>query len=433
MKYQRELAVQKKARLIGKNQSQSIPYAFVNSTIAFVMVLAGFLAQDALVVRGFLSLGAITCFLLLTCNLTVIYLWPRLIAFSWSNRLLFFLTVIEWSWVSIIISELYLGPLHFASWFVLGLVCFAVWTVSRGDANKWASTLVFSMFGIISMGAVIWRGLDDWSMSTSAKVRKVTDAVTRTEQNVGGLFARAVGPVPTRTSSAVTKPEWTYSGETGPAMWGHLVEDFKSCRDGKAQSPVDIPKHTPLIRGWSRPNFGEETIRFEGSDSAPRWLLSGKSQLKIAGDIFLSKQMLLHTPSEHQFSGLSFPLEVQIFFENKRGDIQALAIFVEIGRANGAFEALISSLKSKNDETLPGALTVAMSELVPIDISAHRYKGSWTTPPCEEGVSWSVVRNPIEISIDQLAALRRSFPSSARPVQALGERKFEAPIEALSH
>lgn len=425
--------MQKKARLVGKNQSQSIPYAFVNSTIALVMVLAGFLAQDALAVRGFLSLGVIVCFLFLTCNLTVIYLWPRLIAFSWTNRLLFFLTAIEWSWVGLVISELYFRQLHFALWFVLGLVFFTVWTVSRGDANKWASTLIFSMFGIIAMGAVIWRGLDDWSMSASAKARKATHAATMTEQNVGSLFAKAVAPAPSSTSSAVTKPKWTYSGETGPAMWGHLVEDFKFCRDGKTQSPVDIPKHTPLIRGWSRPSFVEETIRFEGIDAAPRWLLSGKSQLKIAGDTFLSKQMLLHTPSEHQFSGLSFPLEVQIFFESKRGDIQALAIFVEIGRTNSAFEAMISSLKSKNDEAPLGALKVALTELVPSDISAHRYKGSWTTPPCKEGVSWSILRHPIEISIDQLATLRRSFPSSARPVQALGERKFEAPIEALSH
>jgi carbonic anhydrase len=61
----------------------------------------------------------------------------------------------------------------------------------------------------------------------------------------------------------------------------------------------------------------------------------------------------------------------------------------------------------------------------------YRYDGSLTTPPCYESVVWSVVDEPIRISVEQLQAFKYLYDSNGkvientyRPVQALGTRKL---------
>src|SRR5690606_5636270 len=38
-------------------------------------------------------------------------------------------------------------------------------------------------------------------------------------------------------------PAWSYSGTNGPEEWGNLCQEYKTCKDGKKQSPVDIPEN----------------------------------------------------------------------------------------------------------------------------------------------------------------------------------------------
>lgn len=52
-------------------------------------------------------------------------------------------------------------------------------------------------------------------------------------------------------------------------------------------------------------------------------------------------------------------------------------------------------------------------------------QGSLTTPPCNEEVSWQVLKQPVELSKAQLQAFRRLYPMNARPVQPLNGRTLE--------
>jgi carbonic anhydrase len=52
----------------------------------------------------------------------------------------------------------------------------------------------------------------------------------------------------------------------------------------------------------------------------------------------------------------------------------------------------------------------------------NRYTGSLTTPPCTEGVKWSVMVNPIEMSQAQLDAFTKIIENNNRPVQSLNGR-----------
>jgi carbonic anhydrase len=50
------------------------------------------------------------------------------------------------------------------------------------------------------------------------------------------------------------------------------------------------------------------------------------------------------------------------------------------------------------------------------------YPGSLTTPPCSEGVKWTVLKNPLSIEAEDLAALVKLEGMNARPVQPLYDR-----------
>ena len=48
--------------------------------------------------------------------------------------------------------------------------------------------------------------------------------------------------------------------------------------------------------------------------------------------------------------------------------------------------------------------------------------GSLTTPPCSEGVLWMVMKQPVQISADQIGIFARLYPMNARPIQSAAGR-----------
>ena len=44
-----------------------------------------------------------------------------------------------------------------------------------------------------------------------------------------------------------------------------------------------------------------------------------------------------------------------------------------------------------------------------------RYMGSLTTPPCSEGLTWTVYKQPIEASTDQIKQFASLFPTTPGP------------------
>jgi len=66
-----------------------------------------------------------------------------------------------------------------------------------------------------------------------------------------------------------------------------------------------------------------------------------------------------------------------------------------------------------------------VSSILPAALGFFAFKGSLTTPPCSEGVAWHVLKQPVEMSADQIAAFKKIFKMNARPVQPLNGRKIQ--------
>ena len=62
--------------------------------------------------------------------------------------------------------------------------------------------------------------------------------------------------------------------------------------------------------------------------------------------------------------------------------------------------------------------------LLPADKTYWHYHGSFTTPPCTEGVMWFVLNNPVELSDAQISAFEAIYDHNYRPVLPMNARTF---------
>nr|XP_012421828.1 PREDICTED: carbonic anhydrase 12 isoform X3 [Odobenus rosmarus divergens] len=127
--------------------------------------------------------------------------------------------------------------------------------------------------------------------------------------------------------------------------------------------------------------------------------------------------------SEHTIGGKHFAAELHIVHynsdlypnassaSNKSEGLAVLAILIEMGSFNPSYDKIFRNLQDvryKGQEVLiPG---FSIEELLPERPDEYyRYKGSLTTPPCHPTVLWTVFRNPVQISQEQLLALETAL------------------------
>ncbi len=412
------------------------PPVLVNSTMAMFPVSAGFLAHN-LMGYGDVQVSSLILVAFTLQNLFLCYFWRRLQSKSVKSFTLFGNVAFQWAYVVTCVVSTYLNSAqgimtaNLIGIFAVsgGLVLYMV----RMGIEKSGSAAAFSALGLAVMAAMIWRGLGDWTMS----VRALSGAPgTRS-----ALAAESTHP---GRSTYETRPagnhaglsgdvNWDYKGEVGPDMWGALQDEFKTCASGVSQSPVDIPKRSNRMKNDIRIEWVTEKGTVVNNGHTIQVNLTGKSHAIIAGQMYTLKQFHFHTPSEHQVSGLSYPMEVHFVHATSEGKLAVIGALVEVGGANQEIGKIMPFMPAKTDSAPTATSELNLASILPKDTSVFRYQGSLTTPPCTEGVLWSVFAEPVEFSMDQVTAFRRLFSMNARPVQPIGARSFESTPVMVGH
>ena len=252
---------------------------------------------------------------------------------------------------------------------------------------------------------------------------------------------------------------WSYAGDTGPADWGELDAGYKTCKEGKEQSPINIEldlvqAKLPSI-GWNleaaaagvtvTEAVGKEFYNghtFEVEDvGAPTMVLDDVT--------YTLQQFHTHTPSEHKVAGRHYDMEMQFVHTAEVDGVKKTAIvacFFEKGDRSPAFvkQLMRQALPKATAEpqelaptldfrsiaqevlvgTVPSKLEAA-DEFVPNFKDYYTYSGSLTTPPCTEGVKWVVLKNPVAIEGEDVDALKALEGKNNRPVQPLNGRTVD--------
>jgi carbonic anhydrase len=217
--------------------------------------------------------------------------------------------------------------------------------------------------------------------------------------------------------------DWSYQGTRGPKHWGELKEEFKFCQIGYNQSPIDIKKTADFefrdnelkfsyaqSDAEKEPKDYVEVINFDGKNFAMR----GKKKYNL-------RRMEFHHPSEHLVEGKAYSMEMQIAHKSDDEQWMILAIFLEVGAKNPEFDKIINILASDQKTA-----KLDLSKIVKNDVNFF-YDGSFTTPPCKEGVKWFVMKTPLQISKEQMNKIIKLgifTKANARPVQEYHPEKF---------
>lgn len=214
---------------------------------------------------------------------------------------------------------------------------------------------------------------------------------------------------------------WSYTGEDGPTQWGDLTPDNFMCSQGKNQSPIDLTGSVdadlpPLEFDFSNPGRSDEindghTIRFN---------IKPGNFTTVHGRRYEVIQGHFHSPSEHRINGKSFPMEIHLVHANEKGDLAVLGILFEEGEENDLLNHLDSF---RPPDMTPYTEPIDYNDLFTSRTEYYRYSGSLTTPPCSEGVLWTVFKNPLIASKEQMERFHSAMGSDTnRPVQPRNAR-----------
>ncbi|KAM0826955.1 hypothetical protein ACQ4PT_068519 [Festuca glaucescens] len=252
------------------------------------------------------------------------------------------------------------------------------------------------------------------------------------------LFSAAVllSVVPAARAQEETdhEEEFSYSldAENGPAHWGEIKEEWSACGKGSMQSPIDLAsprvslvRHLGYLNHSYRPaqasivNRGHDImLNFEGDAGS----------VSINGTVYYLRQLHWHSPTEHSVNGRRYDLEMHMVHQSAEKKAAVIGVFYEIG-AHDAFlhnlEPYLEMIAEQKDREEKVGVMDPRGARGRASVY-YRYMGSLTTPPCTEGVIWTIVRRVRTVSRPQLELLRAAvhdeMEKNARPRQEVNSR-----------
>ncbi|XP_038698120.1 alpha carbonic anhydrase 7-like [Tripterygium wilfordii] len=234
-------------------------------------------------------------------------------------------------------------------------------------------------------------------------------------------------------ASIAEEHEYTYiegSGR-GPEDWGNLKPDWKACGEGKLQSPIDltdrIAQVSPQLGDLERHYFpAPAVVENRGHDIMVKWKHNAGS-IKIDGIDYYLQHCHWHSPAEHTFNGSRLMLEAHmVHYSSSFEKIAVVAITYMLGHSDPIISRVVKKVRSSSYEEQDLGIINPQDIISCTGRAYFRYIGSLTTPPCSEGVIWTVFIGAKTVSSKEIEMLKQAvddgFESNARPTQPLGEK-----------
>lgn len=217
---------------------------------------------------------------------------------------------------------------------------------------------------------------------------------------------------------------WGYQGEGGPANWGKLKTEFALCGTGMSQSPIDFDKTYKTKLDAIGFAYKETPLKIVNNGHAIQANYEPGSFVTVDGEKYQLVQFHFHAPSEYTVKGQFYDMEMHLVHKNDRNELAVVGVFLKKGNVNKLIQVLWDNMPKEIDkENVVSGISVNASGLLPKDTKYYHLFGSLTTPPCSEGVNWSVLKTPIEVSEAQIEQFKTLMGvDNNRPVQPLNKR-----------
>jgi carbonic anhydrase len=219
-------------------------------------------------------------------------------------------------------------------------------------------------------------------------------------------------------------PKFTYDdGPHGPSHWEGV------CTTGRMQSPIDIQgaqklRLAPLVFKYQPTEIAiaNDCNKYEIRVKFPSnyWLMVGKKPY------FLSS-LHFHEPGETAINGKRPRMSIHLVHLSPESTFLVIEVQVIAGKENPVIKTLWEHIPKKGEQHKVPDVKINVMDLLPADHDYYRFPGSLTTPLCNEGVTWYVMKKPIEMSEEQIAEYMKYYPNNARPLQPLNGRPVVEP------
>jgi carbonic anhydrase len=235
------------------------------------------------------------------------------------------------------------------------------------------------------------------------------------------LAARS-GALQPEHSGKSAYPHWSYGGKTGPEHWGELQPNFRACQLGLEQTPIDLTSGIRGEPGNVAIDYRPIRLRIVNNGHTIQANADPSCSCTIDNTRYELVQFHFHHPSEHLLDGRAFDLECHFVHRAQNGALAVVGVFIKPGARNADLAAIFDVMPAREG----GEATASQfnpASLIPRGAGGYfRYMGSLTTPPCSEGLTWTVYKQPIEASSDQIRQFATLFANNARPVQRRNRR-----------
>ncbi len=215
---------------------------------------------------------------------------------------------------------------------------------------------------------------------------------------------------------------WGYEGNIGPAHWGDLSHDFRLCKEGKSQSPVDIRDTIKADLKEIEFHYSDTPLRIINNGHAIQVNYNKGSYIIVNGKRFDLLQFHFHHPSENTVNGKPYDMEAHLVHKSNDGQLAVVAVFMKKGKSSPFIQTIWNHIPEEQGHEQAYNIKINVYDFLPKDKSYYAFEGSLTTPPCSEGVQWLVLKNPVEVSADQIKKFSSYYKMNARPTQPLNGR-----------
>jgi carbonic anhydrase len=220
-------------------------------------------------------------------------------------------------------------------------------------------------------------------------------------------------------------PQWGYEGAANPHVWGKIARNFASCEVGHDQSPIDINGAATGQPVQIAFNYQLSPLAVVNTGHSIQVNYAPGSTVEIDGEEYQLLQFHFHTPSEHKIAGKAAAMEAHFVHRNAVGKLAVVGVMMNEGIENPLISKVWDAILPSGKTNIVSNSKIDAMSLLPLDKSYYSYAGSLTTPPCSEGVNWTILTAPITVSTAQIRDFKKLYPVNARPIQSTNTRKIE--------
>ncbi|HIE95552.1 MAG: carbonic anhydrase family protein [Fuerstiella sp.] len=220
--------------------------------------------------------------------------------------------------------------------------------------------------------------------------------------------------------------EWSYAGKHGPDFWGTLSPSYHLATDGQKQSPIDIRTDDEVVDEDLPPLmflYRTEQLSVVNNGHTIQHNEQPGSFLQVGDKVYTLEQFHAHVPSEHTINGKHADMEIHFVHKSPKGQVAVVAVLANADTEKSISLPVHMRLPQIGDAAVEPNRSRNPTDFIPKDHHYFTYSGSFTTPPCTEGVRWIVMTSPIQIAPSTLAHFRQTLGRNVRPVQPLHGRQ----------